>query len=196
MSEIAHRKQELRRFVLRTLSRMTAEDRRLESERLCNQLRRILGHPKGRCLLGYSPMRTEPDLTDFYNTWTQLGGVLCLPRKSISHEGYEPAAAHPSGPGLTIGAFGISEPSPEASVIPWSQLDFVMVPGLAFDHNGNRLGRGKGFYDRMLQSAGGEKLGIAFSVQQMGIVPVERHDVGLDGVVWADGLMPVTEVGY
>ena len=186
MTEIAQQKQLIRRSILHRLSLMSVADRIRESALLCGQLSRILGPPKGRCLFGFAAMPSEPDLAEFYRAWCGQGGVLCLPRRTTCETGYEPAVVHNLDSGLQPGAFGVVEPSLEAEKVPWSQLAFTLVPGVAFDNNGCRLGRGKGFYDRMLQLAGGKKLGVAFSFQQVEVVPMEPHDIRLDGVVWAD----------
>lgn len=79
--------------------------------------------------------------------------------------------------------FGIGEPSgPE-----WTDLqavDFIMVPGVAFDHNGNRMGRGRGFYDRLLKSTpNAVKIGVAYNFQMLDTIPVEPHDVSMNLVI-------------
>jgi 5-formyltetrahydrofolate cyclo-ligase len=59
----------------------------------------------------------------------------------------------------------------------------VLVPGVAFDLRGRRLGRGKGFYDRLLADAGGLKCGVAFDEQIVTEIPVEPHDVSVDCIL-------------
>lgn len=87
--------------------------------------------------------------------------------------------------GFTPGAFGILEPDPTKSqCIPVSQIKGFLVPGLGFDQNGARLGRGKGFYDRTLQKSPGEKVGLAFSEQViMTDLPCDPWDVFMDALV-------------
>jgi len=65
------------------------------------------------------------------------------------------------------------------------ELDVVIVPGLAFDSKNNRLGRGKGFYDRFLEKCGPNvrKIGLAFSFQVFPTIPTEGHDVPMDLVL-------------
>ena len=77
---------------------------------------------------------------------------------------------------IATGKFGISEPRPECETIPLDQFDLVLVPGLAFDPGGNRLGRGRGFYDRILAAASGVKCGVAYDFQLLEKIPVEPHD--------------------
>ncbi len=80
------------------------------------------------------------------------------------------------------GAFGIIEPEPPA----WTNvqyLDFVVVPGVAFDRSGRRLGRGGGHYDQLLASCRGFKVGLAFEGQMVETVPVDAEDISLNAVV-------------
>lgn len=88
---------------------------------------------------------------------------------------------------LTPGAFGVREPSPDLPVIPVEMIDAFFCPGLAFDPRGGRLGRGRGFYDRMLANArpGALKIGICFPWQIMADVFCEAHDVLMDEIVSA-----------
>jgi len=75
---------------------------------------------------------------------------------------------------------GIREPATGCIEIPPDDLDLVLVPGVAFDLHGNRLGRGKGFYDRLLQNFRGTKCGIAFDEQIVEKIPAEKTDVRMD----------------
>ena len=91
---------------------------------------------------------------------------------------------------LASGRFGIREPRAElretpAKTVPNSELDVILVPGVAFDRLGNRLGHGQGFYDRLLSELPAQvrKLGIAFDCQIIESIPAEPHDVAMDFVV-------------
>lgn len=85
------------------------------------------------------------------------------------------------------GRFGILEPAAECREVPAGRLDFVAVPGLAFDPLGRRLGRGKGIYDRLLAGVNGVTCGVGFGFQLVPQVPVEPHDLTLNLVVTALG---------
>lgn len=91
---------------------------------------------------------------------------------------------------LAPGRFGILEPRKalreEANrVVAAEELDLVVVPGVAFDRTGGRLGHGKGFYDRCLQATREDtvRVGLAFDCQIVSRVPVESHDIVMDWVV-------------
>ena len=85
------------------------------------------------------------------------------------------------------GAFGVREPSPDMPVIPLDQIDAFLCPGLAFDPRGGRLGRGRGFYDRMLAGARPDalRIGVCFPWQIVPDVFPEAHDVFMDGILSA-----------
>ncbi len=84
---------------------------------------------------------------------------------------------------LQVGAFGIAEPTGPLFT-DYAQIDFVAVPGMAFDASGNRLGRGKGYYDRLLpQLTHAFKAGICFPYQLVDHVPVEATDIQMDQVI-------------
>jgi 5-formyltetrahydrofolate cyclo-ligase len=81
---------------------------------------------------------------------------------------------------LAIGSFGIAEPTGKLFT-DYDKIDFVAVPGMAFDKKGNRLGRGKGYYDRLLPLlTNAYKAGICFPYQIVDEVPVEPTDIAMD----------------
>jgi 5-formyltetrahydrofolate cyclo-ligase len=84
---------------------------------------------------------------------------------------------------LVPGKFGIREPAAHCPEVPLNRLDLALVPGIAFDVSGGRLGRGKGFYDRLLPAVNGLKCGVAFDEQIVDAVPVGPMDVRLNCIL-------------
>jgi 5-formyltetrahydrofolate cyclo-ligase len=87
---------------------------------------------------------------------------------------------------LKAGTWGILEPEPDPGrAVRPETVACVLVPGVAFDADGNRIGNGKGFYDRFLKTLkpGAAKIGLAYSLQMVPRVPVDAHDVKLDLVL-------------
>ena len=84
---------------------------------------------------------------------------------------------------MSIGKFGIHEPDERAREVSPEEIDFAVIPGVAFDRYGNRLGRGKGFYDRLLPALHCPKCGVAFSYQIFDDIPVDPWDIPMDVVV-------------
>jgi 5-formyltetrahydrofolate cyclo-ligase len=87
--------------------------------------------------------------------------------------------------------FGMEQPIDSGPIIPIPEIDVFLVPGLAFDLHGGRLGNGAGHYDRILSSARGDSavIGIAPAARLVGGVPVEAHDVRVDWLATEDGVL-------
>lgn len=83
---------------------------------------------------------------------------------------------------LELGSFHIEEPTGNDLTDP-ATIELVVVPGVAFDRQGRRLGRGKGYYDRFLQSSRATKVGVGYEFQLIDEVPSEPHDINMDIVV-------------
>jgi 5-formyltetrahydrofolate cyclo-ligase len=88
------------------------------------------------------------------------------------------------------GKFGLFEPAGAAPEVGPDLIELAVVPGLAFDRSGNRLGHGKGYYDRFLRGAGfgGVKLGLAYDFQMVEQLPAAEYDVRMDVVLTPNGL--------
>lgn len=95
---------------------------------------------------------------------------------------------------LELGAFHIEEPT-GADTVSADEIELVVVPAVAYDRRGNRLGRGKGFYDRLLSETKATKVGIAYGFQIIDEVPVEPHDVAMDIVISPDSCMVIHRKG-
>jgi len=92
--------------------------------------------------------------------------------------------------GLADGRFGVLEPKAEA-LSAGCEFDLILVPGMAFDRSGGRLGRGRGYYDRFLSRASGVVAGVCFDKQLIGKVPIESHDVRMDVILTPSEIFPV-----
>lgn len=136
----------------------------------------ITDHPALNTIAVYSPLPGEVDLS---KTIASLPGVRWVyPRVSGEHLSFH------TGENLTAGSFGILEPAEGAVEIPVREIDAFICPGLAFDRNGGRLGRGRGFYDRMLTQARPDsmKIGVCHDFQMVDNTFSELHDVFMDKV--------------
>ena len=88
---------------------------------------------------------------------------------------------------LQSGSYGILEPKANGKEIPKEEIDFIIVPGVAFDKSKNRMGRGKGFYDRLLSSLPIPKIGIAYDFQLVPEVPTDAFDKKMDYIITEKG---------
>lgn len=82
------------------------------------------------------------------------------------------------------GTLGILEPVGKMPVVATGNIEGFLIPALAFDRNGTRLGRGKGFYDRTLTQSSGLKVGLAWHCQlSTSEIPSEEHDIKMDVII-------------
>ena len=93
---------------------------------------------------------------------------------------------------LFSGSLGVLEPSPEVRIAMTPEsFDLIIIPGVAFDRHGGRLGYGKGYYDRFLEQTGAFRLAMAFDFQVIEKVPTEKHDVVMNGILTEAGIIEV-----
>ena len=138
-------------------------------------------------ILGYLALKDELEFSSLLKSAIANGKSVALPRY-IPEQNTYCAALLPekeSFASLSFGRFGILEPPAAAPAIPLNQLDFVLVPGVAFDSSGRRLGRGKGFYDRLLAETNNAciKCGVALEEQLVAAIPAEPHDISMNFVL-------------
>ena len=88
---------------------------------------------------------------------------------------------------MVIGRYNILEPSINCPQVDINQLDLVIVPGVAFDHIGGRLGRGGGYYDRFLKKLNAKFCGVCFREQVVHKTPQDSHDIKMDFTMTPDG---------
>jgi 5-formyltetrahydrofolate cyclo-ligase len=130
-------------------------------------------------VLLFAPLSGEPDIWPLLSDSLAAGKITTLPRFDSATNRYIVCQVkNPSGD-ISTGRFGIREPTELCSIVPLNRLDFILVPGVAFDLYGRRLGRGKGFYDQLLADVRGVTCGVAFDEQIVTEIPVEPHDVRL-----------------
>lgn len=176
-------KSELRRAVRAALLRLTDEERRRASSLAGNLLRKSRAWTEARSVLFYSAMAGEIDLSELLEDGLQSGKAIALPRFNPETGVYEAFQISDRAADCSPGKFGISEPTSRCAPFPLMQLDLALVPGVAFDATGHRLGRGQGFYDRLLAEIDGVKCGVAFDQQIVNGIPREEHDVRMNCIL-------------
>jgi 5-formyltetrahydrofolate cyclo-ligase len=128
-------------------------------------------------------MADEPDIRPLLDHALADGKLAALPRFVSTEHGYGACELRDAANDLVIGQFNIQEPAPTCREVPLNRLDLVLVPGVAFDLHGRRLGRGKGFYDQLLALVRGATCGVAFDEQVVPEIPVEPHDICLNCIL-------------
>ena len=138
-------------------------------------------------VLTYVPVGSEADVLDVVRTAPDCGKRAAIPRTDGDVLSFDEVDVE-SLARLEAGEFGIPVAAQPRPVVSTSRT-LVLVPLLAFDQDGRRLGSGKGFYDRFLATFPGVALGVAFAIQEVERVLTEPHDRRLDGVVTEAGLL-------
>ncbi len=157
--------------------RIRPDERKKASDLICKRISSLDEWMSAKTVLLYAPLPDEPDilcLIDYSKT-------ICFPRYNADRT-YEAAAVNHLND-LVPGKFGILEPSDRCNKLKPTEINLTLVPGVAFDKDMNRLGRGRGFYDRWLMDLSSKKIGVGFDHQLLEVVPTEPHDAKLDVIV-------------
>lgn len=181
----------LRQQVRERLNGMTSQQSEAASLQICARLRQQAVWKSASSILFFAPLPGEPDIWPLMEEALLAGRTLALPRFFPASQTYVAARVRELQNDIAVGQFEIREPAACCPEILLSRLDLVLVPGIAFDPQGRRLGRGKGFYDRLLAEVQGMKCGVAFDEQIVEAVPVGPLDLRVDWVVtptrWLEG---------
>ena len=154
-------------------------DKNEKSIRIVNQ---IINHPKyigAKVIACYCSLKDEVNLDALILDAILKGKTVVVPKvKGNTMDFYE--INHMND--LEIKTFGIREPINEV-VFDKNRIDVMFVPGVAFDGKGNRMGFGRGYYDRYLGNLSLYKIGICFQEQMCDSIPVDGYDVRMDEII-------------
>ena len=187
MTDSAQLKQSLRAEARQRLRALSPEAQKFQSTLACELFLSQPLYKHAKSLLLYMPLQAELDVRLILERAISDRKDVALPRFLPETNSY--GAFFVRDEPLAPGPYNVLEPSMR-NPAPLNQLDLILVPGLGFDARGRRLGRGKGFYDRLLCTTTGVKCGICFDEQLLAEIPVEPHDIHLDFVAtptrWID----------
>ena len=190
MEVLQQEKQRLRRLMRTRFQAQSAAERREAS--LClhrHLLQSVLWQTAWRIAF-FASTPEEVDLFPLLEEAFRQGKQVYLPR-FLPEKGMYRLVRLEAMDRLRPGRFGILEPASDQPP-PTHALDLILVPGLAFDEKGRRLGRGKGFYDRLLREYTGARCGVAFDWQVVPQVPAGPMDVKMDWLLTPRGLRRVS----
>jgi 5-formyltetrahydrofolate cyclo-ligase len=195
-------KKRLRQEAKARRAALSQHERTAAAQAMAERAMSALTLPEGAVISGYVPVGEEADAMPLLTRLAERGNDLALPAvldrgRPLAFRAWAPGAA------LVPGWYGI--PCPHDSA-PERRPTIVLLPLLAFDRRGHRLGHGAGFYDRSLAALRAEgpvlAVGLAFAVQELAHVPAEAHDQPLDWIVterdavfFAGDTPPATEAG-
>jgi 5-formyltetrahydrofolate cyclo-ligase len=173
----------LRRSVRDGLKKMTPDELVAASEAACSRLEEQAIWQRAQSVLFYAPLPGEINIWRLFTDAQRAGKTVLLPRYDSAAKVYVACHVVDAERDLRAGQFGIREPHESCEKISSNRLDLTLVPGIAFDLDGHRLGRGKGFYDQLLVALQGPTCGVAFDQQIVGSVPTEPHDIRLSCIL-------------
>ncbi len=189
--DLRSEKESLRASIKERLKRMSPEDRARESRSLSKRLLAALPETPGTICVFYPMTGSEADIRDIFPELLQRGWKLFFPRFEGSSFAFRRAETLEN---LVPGRYGLMEPTKDNDALALADVDLVLLPGLAFDNNGGRIGRGNGGYDRWLRELRAKNphahvWGIALDCQMVGQVPSEPHDQPVDAVCTPRGFI-------
>ncbi|HEY5043366.1 MAG TPA: 5-formyltetrahydrofolate cyclo-ligase [Verrucomicrobiae bacterium] len=177
-TEISKAKNQLRGKIRVALERISPAVRAVESVDLCDRLKVQLR--SAHTILFFAPLPDELDVWPLLEELLAAEKIIALPFFDRDKNIYTARQISSAATDIVMGKFGVREPASTCVEIPLDRFDLVLVPGAAFDLGGNRLGRGKGFYDRLLAAASGVKCGVGYDGQLLEKIPAEPHDARVD----------------
>ncbi len=176
----ARAKEELRRKAAGLRRAVSAETRARFSHAMATRLMESEIFMRAKVVAAYSALRFEMDPRAIVEHACALGKTVGLPR-FVAGTGTLNLASYRLDDELNESHFMVKEPLESAPSIDLESVDLVLVPGLAFDPRGHRLGFGKGYYDRFLPCMpNAVRVGLGFEFQMLMEVPAATHDVPVD----------------
>ncbi len=179
----------VRRTLAEARRSLSASERLERSRRIAGLCREISGFASAEVVCSYINFREEVETTDFIAALLQEGRRVVVPVHLHDNPHALQFAEINTLADMVRSHFGILQPPFEAArLVPTAAISLFLVPGLAFDLAGRRLGYGLGCYDRAFADAapGALKIGLAFELQIVESVPADPHDVLMDFVVTED----------
>ena len=179
--EIAAQKMELRKLIKKRKADLSTREMNIKSDAIFVKIERMPEFVSAKCVFAYVAMSDEVQTMAFIRKWVGWKRIV-LPvvngndlelREYITDEKLTKSER-----------FGIMEPH-VGPLVELADIDFAIIPGIAFDGKNNRMGRGKGYYDKLLNSALFYKIGVCFDFQLVENVPIDCFDKKMDKVVIA-----------
>ena len=170
-------KQSLRELLIQKRRMMSAEERTAQSALILSQLEKMTVFQEAKTVLLYYPKNNEVDVLPLFKRYKR-DKVLLLP---VTHRRGMTANPYEGNDKMHRGKVGIPEPTTP----PYEgDIDLIIVPAVAFDKQGNRLGRGGGYYDRFLKKQSHATfIGVGYDFQLVDEVPVRQHDQKMHRII-------------
>jgi 5-formyltetrahydrofolate cyclo-ligase len=184
METVAQKKVGVREGMRARLARLSPADVRVASAAIWERLAMVPKFASAQAMLMYVSRGNEVDTHGLIQQLLAMGKRVAVPSFDAGAQRYFASELNDFEGDMSEGRFGILEPRRECvRPLAADKLEVWLVPGLAFDKTGNRLGRGLGFFDRLLRETTGARIALAYDFQVLNEVPADAHDVRVDFIV-------------
>ena len=188
----------LREQMKQTRRALSKAEVRRRSALVAQRLIELEAFRRARVVMLYLPVRNEVDTTLAVTDCLNNGKTLGLPRMDAEHDRIAVHRVDDMTRQLVLGRMGLVEPDPaKTETLALDAIDFVAVPGLAFDREGNRIGWGRGYYDAFLAALGPRacRVGLAYAFQIVEAIEHDDHDMPMHYVVTDEAtLVPTGQI--
>ena len=183
-SFVFREKQIIRERIITLLRNQEEEKRSAKSLVILNKLFKMQEFQNAETVLFYSAFSGEVETFEMIKRAQKLGKRIGLPKVIQEKNIMCPTLAEDFNAGLEDGPYGIKQ-TKDSKVLSFTDIDVVIVPGVAYDKKNNRLGRGGGYYDRFLKDSPAKlfTIGLAFDFQIVDNLPTDKHDVPVSHVL-------------
>ena len=181
---IAQKKKEIREFILNKRDSVDENIRKDWDKVIFDKVINSNYYKEAKSIFVFVSFGTEVDTHKIINHALANGKTICVPKIPSKKVGIEIYKIN-SFDDLKEGYFKVLEPKDNCPLASGDDMDLILMPGLAFDRDGGRIGYGAGFYDRFLEKmiVNVDKIAIAYDFQLMDNVPTNELDVRIDGII-------------
>lgn len=192
MEEIRQKKQEIRDEMIRKNSEMPQGETDARGKAIEERLFEFANYLESRIVLLYTPTQAEVDTMEIIRRSFMYNKIIVLPFFEAESRKARLYKVDDLDKDLAPGVRGNLEPNPKrCKAVPLDCLDIAIIPGLAMDEKGGRIGIGKGCYDRLIPDLPitTRKVGLIFESQMVPAIPIESHDKHVDIVITEDRII-------
>ena len=185
--DVSEQKKELRKKIREINRSLTEEYKKEASSKICQKVIALEEYQKAETIFCFVGVGSEPDTRDILEDAIRQGKCVSVPL-CLDESTMEAVRITDYDRDLETGAYGLLEPKKELPRVDRSEIRFAVIPCVSCDRAGNRLGHGKGYYDRYLEDSGFQKVMLCFEkvLSEEGEIPVGPYDLPVKTVITDD----------
>jgi len=193
MEEEEKKKIQIRREIQKIRDSMPRNDKESKDKKILNFLFNWNIYQEAKTIFCYVSFRSEINTLDIIKDALTRGKRVCVPKVLPEMNLMKPFLIKDPNKDLKKGFYGILEPDEKCPEVNPEEIDLIIVPGLAFTHEGYRIGYGGGFYDRFLSNSESITCSLAYDFQLYDELPVKDFDIPVDYLITESGIKPTNK---